>query len=80
MEWLLFFSVLLNILFLVVIAGLVYAKGSLDADCEFARAEWRRCENMFYEAQGKLLQERNLFIAPTMGEFGKMIIKEHKDT
>ena len=80
MEWMLFFSVLLNIVFLVVIAAFIYAKGALEADQQYIRSEWEKWESRFYEAQGKLLQEHDLFIAPTMGEFGKMVIKNQKAT
>ena len=79
MEWLLGISVVLNILFGLFIAALIYGKISADNEALHAREEWRRWEERFYEAQGKLLQDHNLFVAPTMGEFGKMIIKKHKD-
>ncbi len=34
----------------------------------------RRWELRFYEAQGMLIDKHNLFVSPTMGEFGKMTI------
>jgi hypothetical protein len=80
MEWLLGISVVFNVV-LALFAGVVMVyKIAADNEAFHAREEWRRWEERFYEAQGKLLQDHNLFVAPTMGEFGKMIIKKHKDT
>ena len=80
MEWLLGISVVLNVLFGLFIAALIYGKISADNEAFYAREEWRKWEERFYEAQGTLLRDYNLFVAPTMGEFGKMIIKKHKGT
>lgn len=80
MEWLLGISVVLNVV-LALAAGLfMVLKIGSDNEAFHAREEWRRWEERFYEAQGRLLQDHNLFVSPTMGEFGKMLIKKHRDT
>ena len=78
MEWLLGISVVLNILFGLVIAGLIYGKLTADNEAFNAREEWRKWEERWYEVQGKLIDEHNLFISTSRGEYGRMLIKTHE--
>lgn len=76
MEWLLGISVILNIIFSLLAGLFLYLKVCADNEAFHAQEGWAKWELRFYEAQGMLLEDHNLFIAPTMGEFGKMTIKD----
>lgn len=75
MEWFLGVSVVLNILLLALVSILTYLKVNSDNEALYYLTEYKRWEERFYEAQAMALEEYDLFIAPTMGEYGSMIIK-----
>jgi hypothetical protein len=77
MEWLLVISVIINIVLALLTGFFAVLKMRSDNEAFHATQEWKRWEERFYEAQGKALDEHGLFISPTMGEFGKMVIKKH---
>jgi len=77
MEWLLGISVVLNIIFCLFIAALLYGKVTADNEAFHAREEWTKWEARWYEVQGKLIEEHDLFASPIQGEYGRMIIKKH---
>jgi len=80
MEWLLGISVVFNVLCGLFIAALIYGKITADNEAFHAREEWRKWEERWYEMQGKMIEEHNLFVSPLQGEYGRMLIKKHKDT
>ena len=79
MEWLLGISVVLNILLGLFVAALVFGKITADNEAFHAREEWKKWEERFYESQGILMNDHNLFLSPIQGEYGRMVIKKHKD-
>lgn len=65
MEWLLGFSVLLNIGLLVVIAVLVYALMSAQNEAFHNHTQWERWENEFYHIQRLVFEKWEYHISPS---------------
>jgi hypothetical protein len=77
MEWLLGISVVFNVLLALLAGFLMVLKVGAENETFHAREEWGKWERRFYEAQGTLLEEWDLYVSHTRGAYGKMLIEHN---
>ena len=65
MEWLLGISVVLNIVFALVIAFLIYGVITAQNEAFHSRQEWERWECRWYEIQALVSDKFNCHISPS---------------
>jgi hypothetical protein len=65
MEWLLGFSVVLNIGLLVVVAVLVYCLVSAQNEAFHNHSQWERWEHEFYNVQRLVFEKWECHISPS---------------
>jgi hypothetical protein len=77
MEWLLGLSVVLNIIFALAIAALMYGIVSAQNEAFHNHTEWAKWEQRWYEVQALISQKLDMHISPS-GMNTKMKIKPFK--
>ena len=77
MEWIIGISVLFNIVLALLMSFLIYGLMSAKDEAYHNHQEWGKWEQRFYEAQGILIDDHDLFLSAVQGAYGQMLIKKH---